>query len=68
MEIYLSHMVVFRMLERIGLNVMIGSGWAQYALTVMLVLAGTIVFAVVMGKVLATAGNKSREMIRRRSG
>ena len=68
MEIYLSHMVVFRMLERIGLNVMIGSGWAQYALTVMLVLAGTIVFAVVMGKVLVTAGNKSREIIRRRSG
>lgn len=48
MEIYLSHMLVFRVVERLGLNLLVGNGWAQYIFTTVLVLLGTIVFAVVM--------------------
>lgn len=52
MEIYLSHMVIFRIVERMGLNGMIGNGWMQYAATVVMVVVGAIVFAVVMQKVI----------------
>ena len=48
MEIYLSHMVIFRVSEKLGINRMIGNGQLQYAVTVVLVLAGSTVFAVVM--------------------
>lgn len=48
MEIYLSHMVIFRVIEKMHLNRSLGTGWMQYAVTVVLVLTGTIVFAVVM--------------------
>ena len=44
MEIYLSHMVMFRVVEKTGLNQMFGNGVLQYIVTVMLVLAATIVF------------------------
>ena len=50
MEIYLSHMVMFRVIEKTGLNQMCGNGVLQYIVTVMLVLAATIVFSVVMKK------------------
>ena len=52
MEIYLSHMLIFRMIERIGLNTMVGNGWLQYVVTVVLVLGGTVLFSVIMQKVL----------------
>ena len=58
MEIYLSHMVIFRVIEKVGINKMIGNGWAQYAVTVVTVLAGTVVFAVVMQKILGMIGKK----------
>lgn len=50
MEIYLSHMMVFRMVERFGLNRMFGNGWLQYIATVVVVITGASVFAVVMQK------------------
>lgn len=53
MEIYLSHMVIFRVIERLGWNRFFGNGWLQYVITVILVLAGASVFAVVMQKILA---------------
>ena len=52
MEIYLSHMLIFRIIERIGLNTMVGNGWLQYVVTVVLVLGGTVLFSVIMQKVL----------------
>ena len=48
MEIYLSHMVMFRVVEKLHLSTVIGSGWPQYILTVCLVLAGAIFFSFVM--------------------
>ena len=58
MEIYLSHMVIFRVIEKLGINRMLGSGWLQYLVTVVTVLIGAIVFAVVMQKILGLIEKK----------
>lgn len=52
MEIYLSHMVIFRVVEKLGLNQIIGNGWIQYIITVAIVLFGTILFSVVVKKLI----------------
>ena len=63
MEIYLSHMVIFRVIERLGLNTIIGNGWGQYIVTVVIVLVITTIFSVVMKKILHLLGEKvSRKM------
>lgn len=43
MEDYLCHMVMFRVVEKLGLSTLIGNGWPQYILNVCLVLAGAFV-------------------------
>ena len=58
MEIYLSHMVIFRVVEKLGLNRSIGNGWTQYMFTALAVLCGTIVFAAVMQKLIGLAERK----------
>lgn len=58
MEIYLSHMVMFRVVEKTGLNQMFGNGVLQYIVTVILVLAATIVFSVVMKKFINVSESK----------
>lgn len=58
MEIYLSHMVIFRVVERLGINTIIGNGWVQYAFTVVIVLVGTVIFSVIMKKILDSLGKK----------
>ena len=60
MEIYLSHMVFFRVVERLGINSMIGNGWTQYVFTAVLVVTGSAVFAVIMQKILAVVGRQIR--------
>ena len=50
MEIYLSHMVLFRVIERLGLNTRFGNGWLQYLITVVLLLVATVAFSVLMKK------------------
>ena len=52
MEIYLSHMMVFRIVEKCGLNRIFGNGWLQYIATVVVVITGASVFAVVMQKAI----------------
>lgn len=46
MEIYLSHMVIFRVIEKLHLNTVFGTGVVQYVITVVIVLCGVMVFAV----------------------
>ncbi|MBB5264180.1 hypothetical protein HNP82_001291 [Catenibacillus scindens] len=46
------------MIERLGLNTRFGNGWLQYLITVVLVLTATIIFAVVMKKVIYVAESK----------
>lgn len=55
MEIYLSHMVIFRVAEKLKLNQILGNGWLQYIVTSILVIAGATVFAVVMQRIIIKA-------------
>ena len=48
MEIYLSHMMIFRIVEKCGLNQFFGNGWLQYIVTVVVVITGASIFAAVM--------------------
>lgn len=52
MEIYLSHMVIFRIVEKLNINTMIGNGILQYVVTVVVVIVGTIVFSLLIEKIL----------------
>ena len=47
MEIYLSHMVIFRVIEKLSLNSIIGNGMKQYLCTAIITIMGTICFAYV---------------------
>lgn len=58
MEIYLSHMVIFRGIEKLGLNRRFGTGWLQYLVTVVLVIGCTCVFSVVMKRIIGVAERK----------
>lgn len=58
MEIYLSHMVIFRVVEKLGLTHKFGKGALQYAITTVLVLAGSIVFAFVLKKIIEIVGKQ----------
>lgn len=66
MEIYLSHMVMFRVVEKLGLNRMFGTGWVQYAVTVILVLVGTVVFSAIMQRVIAIAEKRANDYLSRK--
>lgn len=58
MEIYLSHMVMFRMIEKLCLNTILGNGWIQYLITVVLVFASAACFSVVVRKIIKLIGTK----------
>lgn len=51
MEIYLSHMVVFRVLEKLKLNTAFGNGAGQYLLTILLTLTGSALVAVIFQRI-----------------
>lgn len=55
LEVYLSHMAVFRVIEKLGLNTAMGNGWVQYIVTVILVTAGSVVFAIAVQKLVAVS-------------
>lgn len=66
MELYLSHMVIFRVVEKLKLNRILGNGWLQYVVTSVLVIAGATVFAVVMQKIIGKAMeimNKRKQIV-----
>lgn len=45
MEIYLSHMMAFRVIERLRIHYILGNGWMQYTVTMVMVLVGAIMYA-----------------------
>ena len=51
-------MVVFRLVEKMGLNRMFGNGWFQYFITVLLVLVGAACFSVVVKKLIEISEKK----------
>lgn len=61
MEIYLSHMLIFRVIEKIGINRMFGNGWVQYVVTVVAVICGSALFAIIVQKVIE-AFSKATQM------
>lgn len=58
MEIYLSHMVMFRAVEKMGLNRMFGNGWLQYLITCALVICGAMVFSYALQKIIKLVEKK----------
>lgn len=44
MEMYLAHMVVFRVIEKTHLLYVLGTGWISYIVTVVLTIAGLVIF------------------------
>lgn len=52
MEVYLCHMFIFRIIEKLRFNTIIGDGWFQYLATVILVLVGSVLFAIFMQHLL----------------
>lgn len=52
-------MAIFRVVEKLGLNRRLGSGWEQYLITVVLVIAGASVFAVIMQKLIVAVAKKN---------
>lgn len=46
MEVYLCHMALFRLVEKMRLNYLFGYGWLSYFFTVTIVLATSIIFSI----------------------
>ncbi|MCH5187303.1 MAG: acyltransferase [Oscillospiraceae bacterium] len=63
MEVYLSHMFIFRVIEKVGINRAIGNGRLQYAVTVVIVLTGSVIFSVIMKRVLELIGRIIRQKV-----
>lgn len=51
-EMYLSHMVIFRVVEKLQLSRMIENDVLEYCITTILVIIGVIVFSVVVQKII----------------
>lgn len=51
-------MFIFRVIEKMGINTLLGSGWIQYITTVVIVIVGASIFAVVMQHVFKYVSNK----------
>ena len=58
MEIYLCHMMVFRILQKMKITNIFGNGWIQYFITVILTLIGAIIFASIVRKVFEVVESK----------
>lgn len=58
MEIYLCHMMVFRILQKMKITNIFGNGWIQYFITVILTLIGAIIFAIIVRKVFEVVESK----------
>ena len=52
MEIYLSHMLIFRIIEKLRLNNILGNHVIQYIMTVSIVLSGSAIFSLIAQKAL----------------
>lgn len=58
MEIYLSHMVMFRVIEKLHLNTRFGFGWFQYLITVVFVFLSATCFSILVKKAIELIGEK----------
>jgi peptidoglycan/LPS O-acetylase OafA/YrhL len=58
MEIYLCHMIIFRVVEKMHLNYLFGTVWIIYIITIVLVVIGAIIFSMCMKRLLQVCGEK----------
>lgn len=58
MEIYLCHMVVFRIVEKMKLLYLLGNGWIAYIIVSLLVIIGSIVFSIGLKWFVSIIGRK----------
>ena len=58
MEIYLSHMLVYRAFEKFRLNSFLKNDMLQYFVLVLMVFAGAVIFSFIMQKILKRILNK----------
>lgn len=52
LEIYLSHMLIFRVIEKLKLNIILGNGWVQFLLTLTMVVCGTTIFSYIVKRII----------------
>lgn len=62
-EIYLCHMVIFRLVEKFRLHYMLGKGWGSYLFTVAIVIIGAVIFSMAAQWAIQSVKN----MLRRRA-
>lgn len=60
LEIYLSHMALFRVIEKLRLNTLLGNGWVQYLATSILVLISTTIFSLIVKKIISVVSHINR--------
>lgn len=65
MEIYLCHMVMFRIVEKLHLTHIFNNEVADYIVTAVITLAFAVIFSVVMKKVLATIENNMFQKVKK---
>lgn len=65
LEIYLSHMVIYRILEKMGFLYVMGDGVLSYIITVVLVFSGTVLFSVIVRKGIESLENFLKNYLRR---
>lgn len=52
MEVYLSHMAIFRLTEKTGINTIVGNGLVQYIVITITVIIGSVMFSVILKKAI----------------
>lgn len=57
-EIYLCHMVIFRMLEKLHITKLFSNNWLSYITTSIIVVAGAIILSIIFKKIYLFAYNK----------
>lgn len=62
LEIYLSHMLVFRVLEKVHLTGIFSKTWLSFSIACVLVLIGTLVISVIYGKVYSVTIKKVNQI------
>lgn len=63
MEIYLSHMVIFRIIEKLGMTKLFASDLLSYMLAAAGTIVGTVVFSITVRKILAVMALKIQQYI-----
>jgi hypothetical protein len=55
LEAYLSHMVMFRIVERSNINYLFGNNWTSFIVTFFMILIGLFLFITLWNKLYSTA-------------